>query len=92
VCPGISAGSLFRMVPSGEEPLGFAGIGILWFFPAFEPTDPPDPGVDCESTGRMSATVANMLIRLIVMIHLYWNEVVVIIGSLQCSRGGLTMC
>jgi hypothetical protein len=71
---------MFRIVPSGWDPLGFVGgMGVSWLSPG---RDSPDPGAaaDWECAGVEPATAADMLMRLSVMTHLH--DVVAFIGSL----------
>jgi hypothetical protein len=70
---------MLRIVPSGWDPLGFAGMGISWLPPGRDPID-PGTAADWECAGMALATAEDMLMRLSVMTHLH--EVVAFIGSL----------
>lgn len=60
---------MLRIVPSGWEPLGFAGMGVSWLPSGRDSTD-SGAAADWECAGMATATAADMLMRLSVMIHL----------------------
>ena len=70
---------MLRIVPSGWDPLGFAGMGVPWLPPGRDSTD-SGATADWECAGMALATAEDMLMRLSVMTHLH--EVVAFIGSL----------
>jgi hypothetical protein len=70
---------MLRIVPSGWDPLGFAGMGVSWLPPGRDSTD-SGVAADWECAGMATATAEDMLMRLSVITHLH--EVVAFIGSL----------
>lgn len=77
---------MLRMVPSGWEPFGFAGMGVSWLPPGCDPTD-PGAAADCEYGSVVPTTATNMLMRLSWMTRL--QDVVTFTDPSTVSRHGL---
>ncbi len=77
---------MLRIVPSGLEPLDFAGVGASWLPLGGDPTD-SGLAAACECAGVALTTIGDRLTRLSVMNSRH--HVVTFIGCLRISRHAL---